>query len=118
MQADVVFHQDVFMMYEDKIEEMDATKASADYLFEPRLEKRISEDLLEQDVDDFKDELNQELEVLNNDKKEEKVKIMKGVYREGEDFMQDFCSENDRELMRMFPPITEPDYTRIIIDSY
>ena len=104
------------MLYDDKLEDMDTTKQSADQIFEPRPQK-IDDELFDQDVDDFKNELNQELEVLNNENKEEKVKILRGVYRDGEDFLQDFCNEQDRELMRMFPPITESDYTKIIIDS-
>jgi hypothetical protein len=56
MQADIVFQQDVFMMYDDKIEEMDATKPSVD--FEPKIQKKIDDDIFDQDVDDFKNELN------------------------------------------------------------
>jgi hypothetical protein len=83
MNADVVFYQDVFMMYDEKMEEFEATKASGDEEFQmPPKQKSLSDEIFEQDIDDFKDELNQELELLNNEKKEEKkVKILKGVYR-------------------------------------
>jgi hypothetical protein len=46
------------------------------------------------------------------------VKILKGIYRDGEDFINDFCNQHDREIMRVFPPMTEPEYTKIIIDFY
>lgn len=66
MQADVLLHQDVFMMYD----ELEATKTSGDNMeeFKPILNKNLSDEMFDQDVDDFKEELNQELEALNNDK--------------------------------------------------
>lgn len=44
--------------------------------------------------------------------------MLKGVYREGENFEQDIITQNDRELMRIFPAITEPEHTKILLDIY
>ena len=54
------------MMYD----ELEATKTSGDNMeeFKPILNKNLSDEMFDQDVDDFKEELNQELEALNNDK--------------------------------------------------
>lgn len=30
--------------------------------------------------------------------------------------MEDVCTQTDRELMRMFPPVTEPEHTKIQLD--
>ena len=46
------------------------------------------------------------------------MKVLQGVYREGEDFEQDIITSNDRELMRIFPAITEPEHTKILLDIY
>ena len=72
------------------------------------------------DIDGFNEELNQELEVLNdeNEAESQHVKVLKGVYREGENFIEDVCTQNDRELMRIFPSITEPEHTKILLDIY
>lgn len=43
---------------------------------------------------------------------------MKGVYRDGDDFMQDICTKTDRELMRIFPSITEPEHTKVLFGLY
>ena len=72
------------------------------------------------DIDGFNEELNQELEVLNDENEAESsnAKVLKGVYREGENFMEDVCTQTDRELMRIFPSITEPEHTKILLDIY
>ena len=72
------------------------------------------------DIDGFNEELNQELEVLNDENEAESrlAKVLKGVYREGENFLDDVCTQTDRELMRIFPSITEPEHTKILLDIY
>lgn len=32
--------------------------------------------------------------------------------------MEDVCTQNDRDLMRIFPSITEPEHTQILLDIY
>ena len=45
------------------------------------------------DNDMFNDELNQELEVLNNNANvDTSAKVLKGVYRDGENFIEDVCT--------------------------
>jgi hypothetical protein len=66
------------------------------------------------------EDLNQEQQNTgkNNIQQEQTCKILHGVYRDGDDFENDIITENDGELMRIFPPITEPEHTKILLDIY
>jgi hypothetical protein len=48
----------------------------------------------------------------------DQVRVLSGAYREGEDYMQDVLSQTDRELMRIFPSITEPEYVHTLVEIY
>lgn len=45
-------------------------------------------------------------------------RVLTGAYREGEDYMEDVLSQTDRELMRIFPSITEPEYVHTLLEIY
>lgn len=46
------------------------------------------------------------------------ARVLHGAYREGEDYLNDVLSRTDRELMRISPQITDPEYVHTILEIY
>lgn len=46
------------------------------------------------------------------------AKILPQVYRFGQDFLQDVCNQMDRELIRCFPNLTDPEHTMLLLDIF
>lgn len=106
-QAEVLFQRDVFQMYDEFQDEAETTRELTNFHDEDHThDKQIQ--LSEFDADQEK----------TANKPEVGSKALHGVYREGDDFVNDVCTRSDRELMRIFPSITEPEHTQILLDIY
>lgn len=46
------------------------------------------------------------------------AKVLPQVYRFGQDFLQDVCNQTDRELIRCFPNLTDPEHTMLLLDIF
>lgn len=141
MNAEVAYYNDVFEFYDQKVTETETRSQTKlfqdDELYDLPVEDGADENIgaahpsnqanlrnnlvlnnsSNFDNDAFNDELNQELDALNNQSgAQPKAKVLQGVYRDGDNFVEDICTQTDRELMRMFPPVTEPEHTKIQLD--
>jgi hypothetical protein len=104
-QAEVLFYPDVFQMYDDKMNENETTRDQT------QLHHGIANENTHEMV--AKEEGKEKPENKN-----ENVKVLQGIYRDGDDYMIDVLTENDRELMRIFPAITEPEHSQILFEIY
>ena len=137
VQVEVLFHQDIFQMWDDRHEEMATrsnstmSKAQAQPLDgespaadahgldlhgqqSSALDRNNDTNMDDSDAsEDAEDAFKSELKPENAN-----AKVLPSAYRGGEDFLQDVCNETDRELIRCSPNLTDPEHTKLLLDIF
>ena len=108
----MVFMPDLFLHFDEKASELEGTRSQTNVPVEPAPQYGP--------VEDTSMEVRREVdrEIPQYEGPRGNAQVMHGVYRDGEDHVQDVWTETDRELMRIFPAITEPEHTQILLDIY